>query len=338
MPMKILIVSTVYNSTPPVGYGGIQRVVHYLTEALVRAGHEVILMAPPRSWCSGRTVHVAAYDPDRAWTAVRGADDLLSEEPLYEAMSAFLDREGVDVIHDWSFQNLYVQRHPDRFPFVISTCIPPAPGYSRENLVACSNAHARLIGAGTRFVYYGLPLHEWPARTRKSAPPIHIAKIARFKAQHLALLAAIRARSALVLAGNIENRRYFDLVVRPLLALYRKASYIGEISGTQSHLLDASALVQTPRWFDCFPLVVLEALACATPVIALAEGGLPEQVLHGQTGFLCRGVSDLAEAFSRLGEIDPAACRRDAEERFSDMAMAANYVSLYREVCNGMRW
>jgi glycosyltransferase involved in cell wall biosynthesis len=336
--MKILVVSTVYNSTPPVGYGGIQRVVHYLTEALVRAGHEVVLMAPPRSWCSGRTVHVDAYDPERAWTAVKGEGDLLSEEPLYEAMKSFLETEKVDVIHDWSFQNLYVRRHPENFPFVVSTCIPPAPGYQRDNLVACSDAHARLIGGTTRYVHYGLPLRDWPYRTAKAAPPIHIAKIARFKAQHLALLASMKSGSDLVLAGNVENPRYFNWIIRPLLALNRHARYIGEIRGTEAHLLEARALVQTPRWFDCFPFVVLEALASATPVIALSAGGVPEQVRHGETGFLCQGIGDLAEAFDRLGEIDPAACRADAEARFSDAVMAANYVRLYEQARAGERW
>lgn len=336
--MRILVVSTVYNSTPPVGYGGIQRVVHSLTQALVREGHDVILMAPPRSHCSGRTVHVQAYDPDRPWSAVKGEGDLLSEEPLYEAMKDFLANEKVDVIHDWSFQSLFVRRHPEHTPFVVSTCIPPAPDFSRTNLVACSDAHARLVGGTTRFVHYGLPLEDWRYETRKSAPPIHIAKIARFKAQHLAIMAAMRARKPLVIAGNVENRRYHNLVIRPLLWMAPKVDYIGEIKGTQEALLKASALVQTPRWFDCFPLVVLEALASATPVIALAEGGLPEQVKHGETGFLCNDVGSLADALANVDKIDPRACRDDAEKRFSDRAMAKSYVELYQRALDGERW
>jgi glycosyltransferase involved in cell wall biosynthesis len=336
--MRILVVSSVYNSTPPVGYGGIQRVVHSLTEALVRQGHDVILMAPPRSHCSGRTVHVAAYDPERPWTAVKSGSDLLSEEPLYEAMVDFLKTDRVDVIHDWSFQNLFVQRHPDHTPFVVSTCIPPAPGFARPNLVASSAAHAGLYGGRTQYVHYGLPLHTWRFETRKSRPPIHIAKIARFKAQHLAILAAMRARKPLVVAGNIENRRYYQLAVRPLLWMARDVKYIGEIHGTQDALLTAAALVQTPRWFDCFPLVVLEALASATPVIALSAGGVPEQVRHGETGFLCHDVGSLAQAMSRLDTIDPRACRADAQTRFSDEAMARSYRQIYEQVLDGERW
>ncbi len=336
--MRILLVSTVYNSTPPIGYGGIQRVVHYLAEALVRLGHDVILMAPPRSRCSGRTVVVDAYDPERPWSAVRGEGDLLSEEPLYDAMRAFLDSERVDVVHDWSFQSLFVRRHPERAPFVVSTCIPPGAGFVRTNLVACSAAHAQLIGGSTRYVHYGLPLQEWPYRLHKTDPPIHIAKLARFKAQHLAIVAAVLARSPLVLAGNVESRRYYEAVIRPLLWAAPQVRYVGEIDGTVQHLQAARALVQTPRWFDCFPLVVLEALASGTPVIGFAEGGVPEQIVHGRTGFLCDGVFDLADALRRIGEIDPAACRADAESRFSDVVMAGRYVDLYERAIEGDRW
>jgi len=336
--LRILVVSTVYNSTPPVGYGGIQRVVHWLVEALLRQGHQVTLMAPPRSHCSGRTVHVAAYDPELPWSAVRGSGDLLSEEPLYDAIKAHLASERYDVLHDWSFQSLFAQRHPSAMPFVISTCIPPGPGFARANLVASSAAHAALVGATTRHVHYGLPLHDWPFSLDKSAAPIHIAKLARFKAQHLAILAAMRASSPLTIAGNIENARYYRWVIRPLLALARGVTYIGEVDGTQTHLLKAGALVQTPRWFDCFPLVVLEALASATPVISLAAGGVPEQVQHGKTGFLCHSVGELADAFRHLGDINPAACRSDAEQRFSDATMARNYVALYERAIAGDRW
>lgn len=336
--MRILVISTVYNSTPPVGYGGIQRVVHYLTEALVELGHDVILMAPPRSHCSGLTVHVDAYDPDHPWGAIKGEDDLLSEEPLYEAMREFLDHEQVDVIHDWSFQNLFVRRYPDQVPFVISTCIPPAVNYSRQNCVASCKAHAKLIADKTKHVYYGLPLKNWPFETKKKTPVIHIAKIARYKAQHLAILAAIKSRSKLIIAGNIESQLYYNIAIRPLVMLDSNISYIGEIDGTQKQLLEAKALIQTPRWFDCFPLVILEALSSATPVIALSAGGVPEQIKQGETGFLCENIQDLTEAFKQIDSIDPAACRADAEARFSNTVMAQGYLELYQQVIEGETW
>ncbi|WJW76308.1 glycosyltransferase [Thiohalobacter sp. IOR34] len=336
--MRILVVSVVYNSTPPIGYGGIQRVVHSLVEALVEFGHEVTLVAPPRSRCSGRTVEVAAYDPDRPWVRIRREGDLLSEEPLYETLVELTRREQFDVIHDWSFQNLFPVRHPDVLPAVISTCIPPPPGFSRSNLVASSKAHAELCGEGTRYVHYGLPLDDWEYTLSKSDELVHIAKIARYKAQHLAIMAARRSGRKLALAGNVEEPLYYNALVRPLLWMSRHVSYLGEISGTEDCLREAAALVQTPRWFDAFPLVILEALASATPVIAFAEGGVPEQVIHGETGFLCHDLSSLTEAFERLPEIDPQKCRDDAERRFSSRRMAEDYLDLYRRAMAGDNW
>lgn len=312
--------------------------MHTLVEELVRAGHDVTMIAPPGSWCSGRTIEVAAYDPNRPWTRVRGEADLLSEEPLYEAIAEFTRTNRVDVIHDWSFQNYYVRRHPENYPFVVSTCIPPAPGFARSNLVACSRAHAELIAPTTRHVYYGLALADWSFNTKKTDQLVHIAKIARYKAQHLAILAARKTGRRLLLAGNVEDPLYDRAVIRPLVWLSRGVQYVGEIEGTADHLRDAAALVQTPRWFDAFPLVVLEALASATPVIALAAGGLPEQIVHGETGFLCNDLAELIEAFERLPEIRPENCRAYAEAHFSVERMGRDYLSLYERAGDGETW
>lgn len=336
--MRILVISTVYNSTPPVGYGGIQRVVSYLVEELVRQGHDVTMVAPPRSRCSGRTIEVAAYDPERPWQRIRRASDMLSEEPLFTSLDELTASESFDVVHDWSFQNYLPLRRPDRLPFVISTCIPPAPGYTRTNLVASSEAHARLCGGTTRHVHYGLPLADWKFTLKKDNEMVHIAKIARYKAQHLAILAARSSGRRLVLAGNVEEPLYYNAVVRTLTWLSPNVRYVGEIEGTREALYRAAALVQTPRWFDAFPLVVLDSLASATPVIALAEGGVPEQIIHGETGFLCHDLAELKEAFQRLPEIMPERCREDAEERFSVARMAHNYLELYQRAIDGERW
>ncbi|MBV8652887.1 MAG: glycosyltransferase, partial [Alphaproteobacteria bacterium] len=140
--MRIAMVSTVYKQTPPRGYGGIERVVHTLTEALIREGHDVTLFATPGSHCSGKTIEITAYDPQSAPSGVRSQADIISEEPLYAAMTEHVSRDRFDVVHDFSFQNLFVSRHPERVPFIISTCIPLPPDTRRPNLVACSAAHA----------------------------------------------------------------------------------------------------------------------------------------------------------------------------------------------------
>lgn len=263
---------------------------------------------------------------------------MISEEPLYEAMRDYFQNNPVDVIHDWSLQNLFVLRHPEKIPFVISICIPPGQDYHRPNLVACSKAHAAFCGGSTRFVHYGLDMDKWNYSFSKKTHMIHIAKIARYKAQHIAIRAAQKTNKKLLLAGNIEDALYYYFLIKPLLLLSPNITYIGEISGTNQYLLEAAALVQTPGWFDAFPLVILEALASGTPVISLSQGGIPEQIVNGVNGFLCNTVDDLVSAMERIHEIKPQDCRAYAEEHFPLNKMATNYVELYHHVCDGISW
>jgi glycosyltransferase involved in cell wall biosynthesis len=336
--MRIAVASTVYKRTPPIGYGGIERVVHTLVEELVRQGHAVTLFATPGSRCSGTTIEIPAYDPSRAPSGIRSQADAISEEPLYAALVEHLSRDRFDVLHDFSFDNLFAERHPDRLPVVISTCIPLPPGTRRTNLVACSDAHARSIGGATRFVRYGLNLADWPQRTTKRRHLVHIAKIAPYKGQHDAIIAARMAGRPLQIVGNVEHRLYHRAVVAPMVAVLPQVSYVGEAASTSEALLPAAALIQTPKWFDAFPLVVLEAAASATPVIAYAEGGVVEQIENGVNGFLCKGVMQLAEMIGRLDEIRPENCRAYAEANFSVARMAREYCALYRQAIDGERW
>jgi len=336
--MKIAIISTVFKSTPPKGYGGIERVVYFLTEELVRQGNEVVLFGLPESYCSGKTIIVPGYNPSRMPSGIKKKSEEVSEEFLYKAMKEYLESNPIDVIHDWSFQNLYVLRHPERFPFIVSTCVPHFPDYTRPNLVACSKAHASFCGKSAKFVYYGLNLNEYKFSFSKKDYFIHIAKIARYKGQHLAVRAFRKTEEKLKIAGNIEDYKYYNLILRPFIWSTPNVSYIGEINGVNNYLCEARALIQTPRWFDAFPFVILEAFASGTPVISLAEGGIPEQIVHGLNGFLCKDVEDMTNAVVNISSIRPEDCRAYAEEHFSVERMAREYIVLYHRVMDGEKW
>lgn len=336
--MRIAVVSTVYKRTPPVGYGGIERVVHTYVEEMVRRGHDVVMFATPGSHCSGETVEVGAYDPARAPSGINSKKDQISEEPLFEAMRSYLDSYPVDVIHDWSLSQLYVRRYPERFPFLVSSCIPLPVGHATPNLVVSSAAHSAAVAGAPPFVRYGLDLSAWEPQCRKEAHLIHIAKIARYKGQHEAAWAAFRAKRKLLLAGNVENKLYYQSMVRPMATLLPGIQLIGELAETQTELRKARALVQTPKWLDVFPLVVLEAFACGTPVIAYAQGGVVEQIENGVNGYLCRGVGELAEAMRNVDALRPEVCRAYAEEHFSVQRMAKDYELLLAKALDGERW
>ncbi|HDL90670.1 MAG TPA: glycosyltransferase family 4 protein [Thermodesulforhabdus norvegica] len=336
--MRIAIVSIPYKPTPPRGYGGIERVVYELVEELVRRGHDVTLFATPGSYCSGRTVEVPDYDPSKAPSGITGGMSWISEEPLYRSMKEYLSDNPVDVIHDWSFENTFVRRHPETFPFLISTCIPPPPDYERVNLVAASRAHSRLFDPPVPYVHYGINLGSYPFSPNKPEPIIHIAKIAPYKGQHIAVLAAFLARKPLTVAGNVESTRYFNWVMKPLFRLIPSVKYIGEIPGTAQFLKGACALVQTPRWFDVLPLVIIESLACGTPVIAFEQGGISEQIIDGVNGYLCHCFADLVRAMKNVNKLNPCACREVAEKRFHVRRMAEEYEALYARVIKGEKW
>lgn len=336
--LRIAMISTVYKRTPPVGYGGIERVVHTLTQELVARGHEVTLFATPGSHCAGTTIEIEGYDPAASPSGIHSQAAFLSEEPLFAAMAEHLTADRFDVIHDFSFGNLFVSRYPDRLPFIISACVPIESSSPRPNVVGCSSAHARQLGNGARFVRYGLDLSQWPTRYEKDDHLVHIAKIAPYKGQHEAALAAALAKRELHIVGNVENNLYHRSIVQPLTWMLPHVSYHGETRSTQDLLLPAAALVQTPKWFDAFPLIILEALACGTPVIAYGEGGVTEQIDHGVNGFICHGIRELAEMIRRVNEIDPRACRQHAEEHFTVVRMADEYCELYTRVMDGESW
>lgn len=333
--MRIAVVSTVYKPTPPVGYGGIERVVAEYAEALRRAGHEVVLFGCEGSRFSGELVTVPA--PSRAQHGVNRPGDKLSEEALCNAMQHRLSDRPVDFIHDWSFDNLYVLRHADRTPFLISSCIPAGADYVRPNLVAASAAHARQLGGGLPHVHYGLDLERYRFVAAKTTPAAHIAKVAPYKAQHEAIAAAVLARVPLDIYGVAEHRPYYR-IVRALAATMPRITWKGETRDLAGVLGSARGLVQTPRWLDVLPLVAIQSLACGTPVIAYSAGGLPEQIRHGETGFVVSGIRGLADALQAVGELDPAACRAFAEERFSAARMVRDYLALFERLAAGETW
>jgi glycosyltransferase involved in cell wall biosynthesis len=190
-------------------------------------------------------------------------------------------------------------------------------------------------------VHNGLEVDDFPFRSSKDDFLLYLGRISPHKGVHLAIEAARAAGRRLVIAGSWTTpteREYFDSVVQPNLRA--RVEWAGEVPGADRVALlgSAAALIFPAQWHEPFGLVMIEAMACGTPVIALRHGAVDEIVANGETGFVCAEAAQLVSAINRIHEIDPRRCRARVERRFPAALMVSRYHSLYRaqlsQVCD----
>ncbi|MCB1169501.1 MAG: glycosyltransferase, partial [Leptospiraceae bacterium] len=212
-------------------------------------------------------------------------------------------------------------------------------------------------------IYHGIDVLEYPYLV-DSVPDEYlfsIGRITRNKGQHSAIEAARQTGMRLVLAGNVQNKPedrayfeelkesidfvvppnehpggpgYYETVVQPVLESRKQIIYIGELNSAQKKVwfMHAKATLFPVEWGEPFGLVLVESMACGTPVIAFRRGSVPEIVSHGHTGFVVDTSQEMARAVQGLSIIDRRDCRAEAEERFSLTVMAENYVKKYQQL------
>ena len=331
-PLRIAMVVPPWLSVPPPGYGGLETVVAGLVDALVDRGHRVTLFG-------AGTEHGTAAD------FVSTCDDLQYErmgESLPElAHLAHVDRlvdpAGFDLIHDHTTIGPMVAGRR-RVPTVATVHGNPVGEYGTVlgntdrgvGLVAISHAQRRanpgLPWAGT--VHNAMPLRDVP---RKRAPGL--ARFSPDKGPDVAIAACRAAGLPLTLAGKSNEpaeRRYLEQVVRPLLGDDVTLVVNADRSTALRLLLDARCLIMPIQWAEPFGMVMVEAMATGTPVVALRRGAVPELVRSGVTGFVCDDADELPAALSAAAGLDPADCVAHVAENFSVERMAADYEAVYR--------
>ncbi|WP_106478879.1 glycosyltransferase family 4 protein [Phytohalomonas tamaricis] len=341
--MRIAQVPPLTEAIPPRQYGGTERVVSYLTEELVRQGHEVTLFASGDSQTSAELVALRER-------ALRHDDSVI--DPIYHLLAqidAVLERaHEFDVIHFHSdyYAHFLPLRHLD-VPHLttlhgrldIADAYPLFARFPHEPLVSISN-HQRQPLKDVNWldtVYHGLPeslyhLHEKPGD--------YLAFIGRFspeKAPHTAIEIALRAGLPIKVAAKPTDSQtdedYFNTKVKPLLS-HPLVDFVGEIGESEKNdfLGNARALLFPITWPEPFGLVMIEAMACGTPVIAFRQGSVPEVMEEGRSGFVIDSVEQAVAALEKLDTFDRRACRRYFETRFSATAMAHNYVRCYERL------
>jgi glycosyltransferase involved in cell wall biosynthesis len=328
---------------PPPGYGGIELVVAQLCKALTRRGHEVTLFAAPGS-TSPSAVRWVLPDahPEEIGQARIEADHV---GRVYDSIEHAADvGQGFDVIHDHcGFVALAMAEriaapvvHTVHGPFTADVAGFYQRHADKAEVVAISEAQRRTAPTGLRIsavVPNPMDAADWPFQPQKADHVLWIGRMDRTKGPHRAITAARAAGVPIVLAGPVQpgQQEYFDSQVGPWLDDER-VRYVGELGGRdkQRAFAEARALLMPIRWNEPFGMVMVEALACGTPVIAFPEGATPEIVRHGSTGFLVDDERQMAAAIAELDQIDPAACRADVVERFSPAVTAAGYEAVYR--------
>ncbi len=335
--MTIGIVAPPWLPVPPPAYGGTENVLDVLARGLAAAGHRVVLFASGDSTCpvERRWFHPVAVGVGRGGVA----DEACQVVEAYRALRDI----GVDVVHDHTLAGpLYAYGLGG--PPVVTTNHGPfgpelLPVYravaDRIGIIAISHHQASTAG-GLRLagvVHHGLDVERVPVGAGRGGYALFLGRMHPDKGIDVAISAARAAGMPLRIAAKMSEpaeRRYFDDTIAPLLG--GDVTFVGEVdwAGKVALLGDACCLLNPVQWDEPFGMVVAEALACGTPVVASDRGSLPELVDHGRTGFVCPDHDALVTALHAVTALDRAQCRLDAETRYSSQRMVEEHVRIYR--------
>jgi glycosyltransferase involved in cell wall biosynthesis len=335
--MKIAQVAPLHESVPPQLYGGTERVVSYLTEELVSQGHQVTLFASGDSRTEAELVpgcpRALRLDP-------ASGDPIASHVLLLEQV--FRQAQRFDVIHfHCDFLHFPLSRRSSAAAVTtlhgrldLPALVPLYREFSDAPLVSISNAQRQPIrwADWRATVYHGLPVDAWRPRLESGGYLAVLGRVSPEKGIDVAIDIARRAGVLLRIAAKVDrsDRDYFESIIRPLLR-GPGVEFLGEIGEADkaAFLGGAQALLFPIDWPEPFGLVMIEAMACGTPVIAFRRGSVPEVVDEGVTGFVVADAAGAVAAIRRISEIDRVRVRQTFERRFSSRRMASDYLEVY---------
>ena len=335
--MRIAQIAPLFETVPPKRYGGTERVVSWLTEALVAQGHDVTLFASGDSQTSATLVPVIPR-------ARRFEPNFEANTAPYARMIELVARAA----HQFDVLHFHIDFHP--FPVFTRLGVPFLTtlhgsmdrDFVRETYGLFPSVQLVSISDNQRapvpdFTWAGTVHHGMPRNLLRPVPGsgdylAFLGRISPEKGIEEAIRIAARSGLRLKVAAKIgaEDQAYYDQVMAPLLA-GGTVEFIGEIDDSQkpAFLSGALALLFPIRWQEPFGLVMIEAMACGCPVIAFPQGSVPEVIEHGLTGFIVPDEDAATAAVQRLGELDRAAIRARFETRWTADRMAADYVKIY---------
>ncbi|MCC3763506.1 glycosyltransferase family 4 protein [Glycomyces sp. TRM65418] len=344
-PLRIAMVVPPYFEIPPRAYGGVESVVADLTDSLIARGHEVTLIGAGTTTGTGAEL-VPVWPlpiPERLG------------EPMPEILHAALTRKavaelaagpGLDIVHEHTCAGpLNASSYAALgLPTVVTMHGPVEEDLLRFyqavgsdiDLVAISERQRELAPdlrwAG--MVHNAVRTDTFPFRADHDGYALFLGRFHPDKAPHLALEAAHAAGMPLILAGKCAEpieKDYFEREVEPRLTDADQVYGVADAVAKRRLLANARCLLMPVRWEEPFGMVMIESMACGTPVVALRGGAVPEIVVDGVTGFVCEDPAELPGAIARLDEIDPEACRARVVEHFDVARLGEGYEAVYRD-------
>lgn len=339
--MKIAQIAPLIESVPPRLYGGTERVVSYLTEELVKQGHDITLFASGDSETSAELVPVV----DRSLRLDQSGDPLGYHILLLQQLAKRIDE--FDVVH---FHIDYLHFSLARllaFPQLttlhgrldIPGLQPIFDEFNDMPVISISDHQRTPLPQANWLstIYNGVPKETYTFRPEPGRYLAFLGRISPEKRVDRAIEIAIRTGMELKIAAKIDkvDEEYFENEIKPLLK-HPLVEFIGEINETEKNefLGNAYCLLFPIDWPEPFGLVMIEAMACGTPVIAYRRGSVPEVMHHGETGFIVDDISDAIDAVEKIGTISRFCCRHIFETRFSSSRMAADYIKSYERLIN----
>jgi glycosyltransferase involved in cell wall biosynthesis len=341
--MRIAQIAPLHERVPPPLYGGTERVVSYLTEELVRQGHDVTLFASGDSETSAKLVRCCDF-------ALRLNPSVKDTLPYHMIMLHEVQQrlDEFDVLH-FHIDFLHAPLLRDVADRTVTTQhgrldlpdLSPFYGVFRQlPLVSVSDDQRRYLPhahwAGT--VHHGLPRDLIPFQPR---PPgggylAFLGRIAPEKSPNRAIEIAVRADMPLKIAAKVDrvDQTYWEQQIRPMVEAHSNVEFLGELGESEKaqFLGEAAALLFPVDWPEPFGLAMIEAMASGTPVIAFRRGSVPEVVKNGTSGFIVDTLEDAVTAVRRIASLDRAQVRAEFERHFTAERMAGNYLAIYRKL------
>jgi glycosyltransferase involved in cell wall biosynthesis len=338
--MRIAQISPLVERVPPKLYGGIERIVSYLTEELVAQGHEVTLFASGDSVTKARLI---APRPQALRLDPTCKDHLPHHLHLLEHVMKHADE--FDMLHFHLLDNIHfplarrlAQKHVTTLHWRLDfpDFQPLFREYGELPFVGISSSQRRPMPwvnwQGT--VYHGLPKDLYSFNGKGGDYLAFLGRISPEKRVDRAIEIARRSGMELKIAAKVNHweQEYFDQRIKPLIEQSSSlVEFVGEINDKEKNefLGNAAALLFPVDWPEPFGLVMIEALACGTPVIAYLNGSVPEVVEDGSTGFIVQSIRGAVQGVDRLGTVDRRRCRESFEQRFAADRMTRDYLAIY---------